>query len=300
MRLAIDIGGTFIKCASVSDDGKIIGSSKFQTEPHLDTKDFSDHIVNGARKFIENGSGKYSLVGAGMAGFTDGRRGVVLESPNLPNVRNLELAKVLSDGLELPAYIENDATAAAWGEYLFGGHGDVKNMLVVTLGTGIGGGLVLDGRLYRGSKGMAGEIGQMVYEPGGAECGGGGRGCLEFFAGKNGLMEDYRKLSQMNEGVEPDVIFDNAVKDDPAAKRAFINYGYRLGVIFASSANLLDLDLIVLTGGIIGAWEFFGVALRDSIFEHAITPHKGTIHVKPTSLSGNAGILGAAFLDKAV
>ena len=166
----------------------------------------------------------------------------------------------------MPAFIENDATAAAWGEFLFGKFPDMKNMMVVTLGTGIGGGLVLDGNLFRGAGGMAGEIGQMIYQPGGEICGGArGRGCLEFFNGKAGLMEEYRVLAGLDTSIEPDDITSAALRGDPSAIEVYKNYGYRLGVIFASSANLLDLGAIILTGGIIGAWDFFSGTLRDSV-----------------------------------
>jgi len=299
MRLALDIGGTFIKCACVSDDGVISRSGKFPTDPNLANESFASHIISGVKSFMADGDEKFDLVGAGMAGFADGRNGIVYESPNLPGVKNLHLAGVLKDGLGIPAYIENDATAAAWGEFLFGKYSDIKNMMVVTLGTGIGGGLVLDGNLYRGSGGMAGEIGQMIYEPGGDPCGGGGLGCLENFNGKAGLMEEYRILAGLDTSLEPGDITERAVNGDTAAIEAYKKYGYRLGVIFASSANLLDLDCIILTGGIIGAWDFFSGALRDSSREHIITPLKDKLRIELTSLSGNAGILGAAFLDRA-
>jgi len=298
MRLALDIGGTFIKCACVNENGDILTTHRFTTDTVLDSASFAEHLVNGVRGFIDDSGETYKLVGAGMAGFSDGSAGIVYESPNLPDIHEFHLADILSEGLDIPAFIENDATAAAWGEYLFGGHKNADNMLVVTLGTGIGGGLVLNGKIYRGTGGMAGEIGQMIYEPDGAPCGGGGYGCLESFCGKFGLMETYRSLANLPEPVEPDVIFNSALKGDKAAKEAYIKYGHQLGVVFASSANLLNPDAIILTGGIIGAWEFFGTSMADSFRRHVINPLKDTLHVELTTLSGNAGILGAAFLDR--
>ena len=301
MRLALDIGGTLVKCALVSDEGEIAATGSFATHAALETEDFGSHLVQGALKFISESKIKresITIVGAGMAGFADGKRGIVYESPNLPGVRNLELAKRLSEGIGKPAFAENDATAAAWGEYLFGGHEGIEDMLVVTLGTGIGGGLVLGGRLHRGARGMAGEIGQMAYTPDGPECPGGGMGCLEHYVGKAGLMEDYRIRARLSDAVEPKEIHKRAEAGDRAAMESWEAYGHKLGVVLASSANLLDLGAVILTGGITGAWEEFRNSLARSFRNHLITPHKDRLKVEVSALGGNAGILGAAFLDK--
>jgi len=299
MRLALDIGGTFIKCASVTDDGGIINSEKFPTDFSLDTGQFASHVIESAREFKEKTGEKFDVAGAGMAGFTDGRRGIIYESPNIPNVKNLHLAEILSEGLGIPSYIDNDATTAAWGEYLFGDYGDVKDLLVVTLGTGIGGGLVIDGRLCRGAKGMAGEIGQMVLDPDAPDCAGGGKGTLEHFAGKAGLQVDYADRAGIDALVEPEEIHSRALDGDSAARDSFSEYGRRLGIVLASASNLLDPGAVVLTGGILGAWELFSGSLNESFVTYLITPHKDRLKVTKTRLDGNAGILGAAFLDRA-
>jgi len=300
MRLALDIGGTLVKCAAVNDAGEIVESDEFTTDPMLETSEFGSYLVSETAKLVKAWGMEPDLVGAGMAGFTDSRKGIVYRSPNIPNIVNFELARVLSDGLGKPAYIDNDATAAAWGEYLFGGYGEIRDMLVVTLGTGIGGGLVLDGKLYRGAHGMAGEIGQMVYTPDGPECPGGAPGCVEYYAGKQGFVKDYMERAGGRETVEPDVIYQRANEGDPEAIEAWNGYGRKLGVILASSANLLDLGIIVLTGGILGAWDRFEKSLKDSLRKHLIAPHKDRLEVVKTNLGGKAGLLGAAFLDKAV
>ena len=299
MRFALDIGGTSIKCAVVSDDGAVVRAGDFPTRASTDTQEFALALLEGAIDFIKQGDEKISFVGAGMAGFVDGMRGIVYESPNLPGVRNLPLADILSKELGIPAFVDNDATAAAWGEYLFGGHVGISDMLVVTLGTGIGGGLVLGGKLYRGSRGFAGEVGQIPLDPNGPPCPGGGKGCLEHYIGKAGLIEDYRIRANPASTVEPDEIHIRADAGDNAALDAWKAYGTRLGVVLAGISNLLDLGVIILTGGITGAWKNFEPALRGSYNEYLITPHKNRIPVRISSLKGRAGILGAAFLDKA-
>ncbi|HDS30943.1 MAG TPA: ROK family protein [Firmicutes bacterium] len=296
MRFSLDIGGTNVKCAVVNDDGIIIRSGDFPTEADLATDEFGEIVVAGALSFLSEGDEKIEMVGAGMAGFTDGKRGIVHASPNLPCIKDFELARVLSEGFGVEAYTDNDATVAAWGEYLFGGH-DVKDLLVLTLGTGIGGGLVMDGRLYRGANGMAGEFGQMILVPDGPECPGGGRGCLEHWTSRTALEEEYRKLAGLTETVEPRIIHERALKSDRAALVAWDSYGTRLGTVLASAANLLDPGIIVLTGGIAGAMEVFEASMYEAFNLHLINPHKEKLKIVRSNLEGQAGLLGAAFLD---
>jgi len=223
----------------------------------------------------------------------------VYESPNLPNIKNFNLGGVLSDGLGVRVWVENDATAAAWGEYLFGGHDGIEDMLVVTLGTGIGGGLVLRGKLYRGARGFAGEIGHVPLYVDGPECECGGKGCLELYTGKFALERDYLARSGLSEPVEPKIIFERAISGDLSAQETFKTYGKHLGLAFAHVANLLDLGAVVLTGGILGAWDFFYKSLFETFNLYLITPLKNRVPIKKSSLGGKSGILGAAFLDKA-
>lgn len=300
MRLALDIGGTFIKIACITDSGDILDTSKFPTDHNLSNQEFVNVLVENTRKSMADWEGEYAVIGAGMAGFVDVVRGIIHKSPCIPKIKNLELASELTRKLGIPVRVENDATAAVWGEFLFGDHKENRNMLMLTLGTGNGGGLVLDGRLYRGSRGMAGEIGQMIYEPGGPECPGGARGCFEHWTGKAGLMNEYKNLAELNELIEPEIINERAGSGEKAAIEAWRNYGARLGIMIASTANLLDLDIVVLTGGLLGAWDNFIGPLRESMKEHLITPHKDVLRVEKSTLGGNAGLLGAAFLDKAM
>jgi glucokinase len=299
MRLALDIGGTLVKCAIVSNDGKIVRAGDFATQAILDNDSFAQSLVTDVLRFLAVGDEKPVMVGAGMPGFVDGKRGFLYESPNLPNLKNFEPARVLADGVGLPAYVDNDATAAAWGEFLFGHHEGVRDMLVVTLGTGIGGGLVLDGRLYRGSRGFAGEIGQMPIYPDGPPCPCGGKGCLERYIGKGALEEDYRVRAGLAKTVDPKTILERAKSGEVAAQAAWDAYGERLGIVLAGASNLLDLGVIILTGGIAGAWSCFSRALMESYNRYLITPYKDRVPVRVSELGGSAGILGAAFLDKA-
>ena len=298
MRFALDIGGTAIKCAVIDDDGKIVRSGSFPTDPVSDNNGFAKLIVTGSRRFISEGNEIINSIGAGMAGFCDGKRGIVFESPNLPNIRDFELAHELKNGLDLPAFVDNDATCAAWGEYLFGGY-EVDDLLVVTLGTGIGGGLVLDGKLYRGSHGFAGEIGQWPLVPDGPDCPSGGKGCLEAYVGRYGFEEIYRLKAGGETVSEPKVIYDRAKHGEKAAKEAWNDYGTKLGIVLAGAVNLLDLGAVILTGGVTGAWDCFSESLGRAFNTYLITPYKNKNIVKISKLGGSAGILGAAFLDRA-
>ena len=289
MRLALDIGGTFVKCALVSDVGEIIRTGDFPTEANLGNDSFARFLVDNIGRFLAGIEEKPDLVGAGMPGFVDGNRGILYESPNLPNLKNLELARDLSDGLHLPAFLENDATAAAWGEHLFGKHENASNMLVVTLGTGIGGGLVLGGHLHRGANGFAGEIGQMPLYPDGPPCPCGGKGCLERYIGKKAFEDDYRLRANLADSVDPKPIDVRAQGGDLVAQAAWNAYGERLGIVLASASNLLDLGVIVLTGGIAGAFSRFDKSMLESYNRYVITPLKNRVPIRKSDLGGNAG-----------
>jgi glucokinase len=145
---------------------------------------------------------------------------------------------------------------------------------------------------------MAGEIGQMVYEPWGYPCPGGATGCFEHYTGKSGLVREYQDLSRSDSQLTPEEINKRADAGEEAAIEAWSRYGDRLGIMIASTANLLDLDIVVLTGGLLGAWDNFHGSLVNSMQEHLIAPHKKKLEVKKTALGGDAGILGAAFLDE--
>ena len=300
MKLALDIGGTYIKAAGLTPVGEVTYSKKYPTDPDIPNEEFVQKIIRIANEFIENYVGESYYIGIGMAGFIDGMRGIVYESPNIPGIRDLELGKLVSDGTGLATWIENDANAAAWGEFRFGEYGKVRNMLILTLGTGNGGGLILNGKLHRGSHGMAGEIGQMVYEPWGYDCPGGAKGCFEHYTGKAGLITEYMELSGLEKPIEPEELNSRAESGEKAAIEAWNRYGDRLGIVIASTANLLDLDIVVLTGGLLGAWDNFIGPLEKSMVEHLITPHKDVLRVVKSTLGGDAGILGAAFLDESL
>jgi glucokinase len=273
---------------------------KFPTDPSLPNEKFTEQIIKIGHETMTAQGGEFSSIGIGMAGFIDGIRGIVYESPNIPGIHNLELKKIVSAEIGIPTWVENDANAAAWGEYKFGNHGSPDNMLVLTLGTGNGGGLVLNEKIFRGAHGFAGEIGQMVYEPWGHDCPGGAKGCFEHYTGKSGLMNEYQTLSGSDQQIEPKEINERANSGEKAAIQAWERYGERLGIMLASVGNLLDLDLVVLTGGLIGGWDNFYESLMHSLKEHLISPHKEVLRVKKSTLGGDAGILGAAFLDNSM
>ncbi|HEX9745742.1 MAG TPA: ROK family protein, partial [bacterium] len=276
MRMALDIGGTAIKCAIVADDGKIIREGKFRTDSTLDSGTFGRLIVEGVRDFLSGGDEQITSIGAGMAGFTDAKKGIIYQSPNIPGIRDFNLVKVLEDEFDVEAYVDNDATVAAWGEFLFGGH-NVDDLLVVTLGTGIGGGLVLGGRLHRGEHGFTGEIGQMVLHPDGDECRGGGAGCLELYTGRKAVIEKYCRLSGADEKISPREIYESAADGDSAALETWSDYGRDLGILMASVGNLLDLGAIVVTGGLSGAYNFFYPELKRTLRKYLISPLKDTL-----------------------
>jgi len=179
--LGIDLGGTAIKVAVVDEKGGILELETVKNDPSLSPERLCSEIVDKAKGMKD--LRRISGTGIGVAGDIDQERGIVRFSPNLPKWKNANLRKMLGKGLPKPIVVDNDANAAALGAYWLEARGKVENLLCVTLGTGVGGGLICNGKVYRGASGTAGEIGHMPYNPDGPECNCGSRGCIERYIG---------------------------------------------------------------------------------------------------------------------
>ncbi len=225
-------------------------------------------------------------------------------SPNIPAFRNLTLTAPLAERLALPVSIENDAAAAALGEYRFGAARGARHLLHATLGTGIGGGLVVDGRLYRGAQGLAGEIGHIVLDPAGPPCGCGARGCLEAIAG--GVAFGKRAQRLVESGAAPVLaslaadraptagdLAQAAARGEDAAIAEIRNGGHTIGIGLGSIVNVLNPDLVTLSGGLLGMGDFLLAPLRAAMASLAYGPAANT-PVRVSELDEDAGLLGAA------
>ncbi len=296
--LAADIGGTNIRAAVIAEGGKIVQS--LHSRIPLGEHDISETaLVNKLTVFfaemIER-EPEISSVGIGFPGFFQGHSGLLIASPNLPNLRQTNLAKQLSTALRLPVFMQNDALCAAIGEHRFGAGRNSNNLLHITLGTGIGGGLILNNAPYTGEEGMAMEFGHLIVNRGSNahRCGCSGRGCVEAYASANAIKQHYAHLTGME--MEACEIYDRALTGETDAKEIFEGAGIYLGMAIAEAVKLLDIHTVTISGGLTGAWPLLHPSTIRSMNDNLIPPLKGKVSVLKSTLNDNAGLLGAATL----
>jgi len=301
--IAADIGGTNIRLARVQNDGNIIKEVRAQADfsrlDSLNTQESEqfiiDTITHAAQPLMDK---NISGFGLGFPGFFIGNSGILASSPNIPQLKNFNLAEALSKQLNIPVSAQNDALCAALGEAKFGAGKGCNNLLHITLGTGIGGGLILNNTAYTGESGMAMEFGHLrvVHNEDARVCGCGNKGCVEAYASATAISARYCETS--GEQLDTKSIFEHANSGNKEARKILASAGNHLGAAIAEAIKLLDIHTVSISGGLIGAWSLLHPAIMSSLNENLIPPLKGTIEVLPSVLNDNAGILGAAVLAK--
>lgn len=303
VAIGVDVGGTKLVAATLDADGAVVERRRLSTPAGE-----GDRLLDTLTEIVE-GLGGGLPVGIGIAAIVD-PAGVVRYGPNI-GVRDLPLAELLADRLDVPVVVKNDATVAAYGEYRIGAGRDADEMLMLTLGTGVGGGIVLDGRILEGRGGFAGELGHIIVHEGGRPCPCGNRGCLEAYASGTAIgltarerLVDREITSTLREVVQLDgkAVTSAAVDGDAFARDVLREAGSWLGVGMASLANALDPELIVVGGGAaIQAADFVipaaRQALADRLLGRAFRTPPEVVHA---TLSDDAGMVGAGLLAAAV
>jgi len=301
--LGIDIGGTDIKLGIVSTEGEIVESGKIPTLAAEGSRQVVERVVEWLE---ENRSGHEGTVAAGIgcAGLVDGSRGYLYYSPNLPGWVDLDLCGLFSSTLGMPVTVDNDANCAAWGEYVHGAGRGTRHFVCLTLGTGIGGGVVTGGRLYRGSHGMAGEIGHQVIDVAGPRCSCGTVGCLEAMANASSIVS--RARSAIAAGAES-VLVDSdsltsrdigaaAAEGDAVAIEALAAAGRALGTGLANIVHILDPEVIAIGGGVAGAGELILGPARESMRVQLMADILDAVKVVPAELGNMASLVGASMM----
>lgn len=307
--VGIDIGGTKIAGALVSETGEILRELKVPT-PAEDPKALQAVVVsmvNELRTSVEIGA-----VGVAAAGFIDAKQAVVVYSPNL-SWRNEPLKAKLEADLGIPVFIENDANAAGWAEYRFGAGQGSTHMVMLTIGTGVGGAIIANGELFRGGFGIGAELGHSNFVPNGKLCGCGQHGCLEQYGSGTALLNSAKELvaketqegARLRElanatgeltGVE---VYQAIQEGDVGALRLLTEVGQNLGLAVASLAAVLDPELVVIGGGVSAAGELLLEPIRKAFLEHL--PARGfrpELRLVAAQLSNDAGVVGVADLAR--
>ena len=310
LACGIDVGGTKIAGGVVDTDGRVLAHATVQSPAeHVEAiEEAIVGLVNDLRT-----EHPIEAVGVGAAGYVDASRSTVLFAPNLA-WRNVNLRAELEPRLDLPVVIENDANAAAWGEFTYGAGADVDDLLLVTVGTGVGGGLVLDGELYRGAFGVGGEIGHLRVVRDGQLCGCGKHGCLEQYASGSALVRNARAAAAGGghaadelvaraggdpHAIDGPLITQAAQEGDAFAVEQLANLGRWLGEGIAALATVLDPAAIAVGGGVGDAGDLLLEPLRVSFARHLSgLPYRPLAEVRPATLGNRAGMMGAADLAR--
>jgi glucokinase len=297
--VGLDVGGTFLKGALVSTEGEV--RARLHQPIARDSAEALLSQLASATAQLETGTGPAAGIGVGLPGIVNRRTGKLHRPPNLPVIDGLHAAEELTRRTGRPANAENDANAAALAEAWKGAGRDAVNVLLVTLGTGIGGGIVLRGRIWEGTSGYAGEVGHIQVDPLGVRCGCGSWGCVETYAGAPGwarrakdavVHAPHSRLHGL--GLDPAVIVEAARAGDEVALGVVDGTAAALGAGIGATLNLLNLDRVVIAGGVAAAGEFLldriVEATRKRVFPHVFADCSFRI----AELGGDAGVVGAA------
>lgn len=302
--LAVDLGGTNLRTAAVDDAGNILFRAKNETPQNGGAEEIVKALAEAAENCRENlKDGKISAVAAAVPGSVNYQAGLIVKAPNLPMLDGFPLAKALEEKLKIRAFLENDANAAAIGENWLGASKGFANSIMVTLGTGVGGGIIIKNEILRGADGTAGEIGHISVEPFGHWCGCGNNGCLEQYASATAIVRHSKELigefpraADLLKAANPTAedIFKIANDGDKLAREVFRRQGLYLGIGLAGLINTLNPEIIVIGGGAAAGWDLFMPQLKEEISKRAYKDAAKRAKIVRAELDDDAGILGAA------
>ncbi len=309
-RIGIDVGGTNVKIALVDENGSIIYSNSVPTRAEMGFEYTVNNIKQAIRDLIaETKSAKIESIGFDFPGQIDYKNGVVRLAPNIPGWVDVPIAKIIEDEFKIPTRIDNDVHCAALGELNFGAGKGCENFICMTVGTGIGSGIVINGKLVRGASNAAGELGHIKLQMnGGPLCGCGDYGCLEAFASgpsivkmaseyiMSGKSTKFRELASGGE-ITPYIVCEAAKQGDPVAKRIFTIMGEYIGFGLTSVVNLLNPEKIIIGGGVADAGELLLEPIRETIKKRAMVVAGSAVQVVPAQLGNSAGVIGASMLS---
>lgn len=294
IALALDLGGTNIRLAAVGEDGRVHSRSRAATPKQSSSDEIVDVIVRLAEECRADSPADTAVfaIAAAVPATIDEQAGVLTKLPNLPALEGVRLRDILCERLGVPAILENDANAAAYGENWLGASRGVDDSICITLGTGVGGGLIINGQPFRGKDGTAGELGHVCVEPQGVPCGCGGRGCIEQYASASAIV---RMAAEAGLDVRSSQeVFNAAVAGNAAARGVFRKMGSYLGIGIASLVNVLNPEMVVIGGGVAAAWELFTGPAADEIRVRSFREPAARAKIVRAELGDDAGILGAA------
>jgi len=307
--IGIDLGGTNIKAGIVNREGKIIKKIAVATNAQKGPNEILNRIYLAIDSLLKKNNFKIKGIGIGLPGIVEASTGLVKNPPNLPGWKSVPIGKLLKSRYNLPVFVENDANAAAIGELIFGSGKNLNSFIFVTLGTGVGGGIIINKKLFRGSSGGAGELGHISINHNGPKCNCGSRGCIEAYLGNNYLVRRMKGrlknnpnsltallMRENNNELTPYLINLAAKRGDELAINFIAESGRLLGFALSSAINLFDIHNVIIGGGVSGFGRLLTKPALEAIKERVLAPLKSKVSIKLAKLKNNAGIQGASAL----
>lgn len=294
--IGLDLGGTNLRAAAIDRSGKVLekiaGGTKFSAGREAVLNDMAAVICQLKERW---GAGSLAGIGIAVPGFIQLREGIIRNSNNLPFLEGFPIRDEMERRLATRLILENDANAAALGEKWMGAGRDVDDLVLLTLGTGVGGGIIIGGRALHGHVGMAGELGHITVVPNGMPCGCGNQGCLEKHASASAVAAMARVMN-LGENLSSEDVYQLAVGGDERARRIFALMGEALGTALAMLVNTFNFPLYLLSGGVLGAWDLFAPAMLEEVRFRSFTYRATTTRIEKAILGDEAGLYGAGYL----
>ncbi len=295
--IAVDLGGTNLKIALLDSKYRIKVKEYLDTTHFRNKKRLISVIINFINKIINNNKLKRLNIlgiGLGLPGPIDVEKGIVHFFPNIPGWNNVNLKKILQKKLKFPIFLDNDVNLMALAEFRKGAAKGYKNAVCLTLGTGVGGGIIIDSKLYRGSNFSAGEIGHIPINERGPRCNCGGVACLEAYVGNKRILKEARRSFKRNVSLEE--LSHLANTKNRKARAIWARVARHLGIGLVGVINLINPDIIVIGGGVANAGKVLFNEVKETILKRAMTVPAGHVKVVKAKLGNNAGLIGAAIL----
>ncbi len=293
--IGIDLGGTYIKSAIIDSKGKIIKHFKIESLSHISSQKVIKQIEFCIDELKSGLKYKISGIGIGAPGVVTG--GVVKYPPNFKGWKEVNLKKHFEKKYKLETEVDNDANCAGLAELKFGIGKKYKNFLFLTLGTGVGGAMIIDGKIYRGEQNGAGEFGMMTIDYKGPGCLGGNQGSIEAHIGRNYFLEQNKKeIQKLGKKIDFEDISRLALKGNKTAKKLLNLYGFYLGVSITNYFNLMDVRTAILGGGISNNYDYFIGEVNKTIKTRSLKTIRNKFRVLRSAINNNAGVMGAAAL----
>jgi glucokinase len=297
--IGLDLGGTNLRAAAIDRDGHVLDRRATATNPAAGREAMLGHMVNAVAELRDAcGAAGLAGIGIGVPGFILMKEGIIRNSNNLACLEDFPIRGEIERRLDARVILENDANAAALGEKWMGAGRDVDDLVLLTLGTGIGGGIISGGRVLQGYLGMAGELGHTTVVPDGNPCGCGNQGCLEKHASATAIaaMAAMASMLHLGEGLSAREVYDLAIGGNEKASRIFLAMGQALGVALATLVNTFNFPLYLLSGGVLAAWDLFAPPMLEEVRRRSFTFRTTDTRIEKATLGSEAGLFGAACL----